>query len=306
MLCPVDKRLGSRRMPGNKLNTEEREQILKIACSAEFRDKTPWQIVPTLADRGIYIGSEASFYRILRQEKLLAHRQSSNPPRHERPKELVAIKPNQVWSWDITYLKSNVLGKFYYLYLAMDIYSRKIVAWDIAEQEKSEISSKMIRKACLSEGVQRHQLFIHSDNGGPMKGATMLATLRRLGVLPSFSRPRVSDDNAFSESLFKTMKYSSYYPRKPFSSVEEAKEWFRFFLDWYNNRHLHSGIKYVSPAVRHQMKDSVILMQRRAVYEEAKTKNPLRWVQKPRNWEPVPFVILNAACSENDSLQAVK
>lgn len=129
---------------------------MKIACSAEFRDKTPWQIVPTLADRGIYIASEASFYRILRQEKLLAHRLSSNPPRHERPKELLAIKPNQVWSWDITYLKSNILGKFYYLYLAIDIYSRKIVAWEIAEQENSSVSSRMIRKACLVEGIKRN------------------------------------------------------------------------------------------------------------------------------------------------------
>lgn len=137
-----------------------------------------------------------------------------------------------------------------------------------------------------------------------MKGATMLATLRRLGVLPSFSRPRVSDDNAFSESLFKTLKYSCHYPRKPFDSVDEAKEWFTFFLDWYNNNHLHSGIKYVNPAIRHQMRDSEILNSRKAVYERAKATYPSRWTRSTRNWVSVPYVILNAVNAEDQGNHA--
>lgn len=258
---------------------------------------TPKQIVPRLADKGIYIASESTFYKVLKSKQLLAHRSEVLPRRNSRPKELVAVAPNQVWSWDITYLKSNIMGQFFYLYLAIDIYSRKIVAWEIAERENSETSSKMIRKACLAEGVQRHQLFIHSDNGGPMKGATMLATLQKLGVLPSFSRPRVSDDNAFSESLFKTIKYNSRYPRKPFESVDEAKVWFRGFKDWYNETHLHSGINFVTPATRHAMLDGKVLEKRKKVYLAAKAAHPSRWRRGLRNWNPVPYVSLNAVRS---------
>lgn len=281
-------------MPSNKLKDEEHKKIIEISSDPEYRDLTPWQIVPRLADKGIYIASEATFYRVLKKTQLLAHRSEVLPRRNFRPKELVAVAPNQVWSWDITYLRSNILGQFFYLYLAIDIYSRKIVAWEIAEKENSEISSKMIRKACLAEGVQRDQLFIHSDNGGPMKGATMLATLQKLGIMPSFSRPRVSDDNAFSESLFKTIKYSSQYPRRPFASVDEAKLWFRSFKDWYNETHLHSGINFVTPAIRHAMLDGPVLAKRKKVYENARRAMPNRWHGQIRNWNPVPYVSLNA------------
>lgn len=219
----------------------EKEKILSVTCSAEFRDSSPKQIVPRLADRGEYIASETTFYRVLRESKMLAHRGPQKPPRYERPRELIATAPNQVWSWDITYLKTSVLGQFFYLYLVMDIYSRKIVGWRVEERESEQISTKLITKSCMQEAVEPGELYLHADNGGPMKASTMLGTLQKLGVLPSFSRPRVSDDNAYSESLFKTLKYRPFYPQKPFETLEDAKLWVQGFVDWYNNEHTVSA-----------------------------------------------------------------
>jgi putative transposase len=256
-------------------------------------DKTPWEIVPMLADRGIYIASESSFYKVLREQQLLAHRLNSNPPKHERPKELIAHAPNQVWSWDITYLKSPVLGMFYYLYMVVDIYSRKIIDWEIRDRESVETSSMLLARACQQEGVEKDQLFLHSDNGGPMKGATMLATLQKLGVVASFSRPKVSDDNPYSESLFRTLKYRPTYPTRAFKSIEDAVIWVEGFVQWYNYEHLHSGIRFVTPASRHALQDQAILERRALTYSEARRKNPARWIKKTRNWDPVLSVVLN-------------
>jgi putative transposase len=269
-----DLRRGPKTKPANRLTDPERQRVLDVVCSKEFWDKNPKQIVPKLADRGLYLASESTFYRLLRATQMLAHRDRARPPAHERPKELIAHAPNQVWSWDITYLRSRILGMFYYLYLVIDIYSRKVVAWELCDHESSEVAAEMITSACQAEGVQENQLFIHSDNGGPMKGATMLATLRRLGVLPSFSRPSVSDDNAYSEALFRTLKYRPWYPSKPFCSIEEAKDWVTEFVRWYNTEHLHSGIGFVTPECRHQGKDVLILEKRKRVYELARRQNP--------------------------------
>jgi len=175
----------------------------------------------------------------------------------------------------------------------MDIFSRKIVGFDIHESESMEFSSRLIDKICKKEKIKKDQLVLHSDNGGAMKGATMLATLQRLGVVPSFSRPKVSDDNPYSESLFKTLKCCPKYPNKPFSSLENAYKWVMEFVLWYNYKHLHSGIKFVTPASRHEMRDQIILENRKKVYEEAKNKNPNRWTGKTRNWSMVEKVYLN-------------
>lgn len=291
---PLDQRKGPINGPANQLSLEEKKKIIEISCSAEFRDKTPWEIVPTLADRGVFIASESSFYKILRQERMLSHRLNCSPPKHSRPKELIAHAPNQVWSWDITYLKSPVLGQFYYLYMVIDIYSRKIIDWEVKEYQSEDIAAQMMARACFTEGIEARQLFIHSDNGGPMKGATMLATLQKLGVVPSFSRPNVSDDNAYSESLFRTLKYRPSYPTRAFHSMEEAKTWVAVFVQWYNFEHLHSGIKFVTPASRHNLDDTRLLENRKKVYEKAKRKNPSRWIKKTRNWEPIISVKLNS------------
>lgn len=292
--CIEDKRRGPKTGPVNRLSLEEKQKILEVSCSAEFRDKTPWEIVPTLADRGIYIASEASFYRILRKERMLSHRLTSNPPKHVRPKELITHAPNQVWSWDITYLKSPVIGMFYYLYMVVDIYSRKIIDWELKEYQSEETSSQMIARACIIEGIEQKQLFLHSDNGGPMKGATMLATLQKLGVVPSFSRPNVSNDNAYSESLFRTLKYRPTYPTRAFKSLDDAKTWVASFVQWYNYEHLHSSIKFVTPASRHNLDDIKILEQRNKTYVKARKKNPSRWFNDTRNWDHICAVKLNS------------
>jgi putative transposase len=267
--------------------------VIQYATSKEFMDKTPWQIVPTLADRGMYIASEATFYRILKEEKMLAHRGKSKPRTNTPPAPLVAFKPNQVWSWDITYLKSSIKGNFYYLYMIMDIYSRKIVGWSIHESESMEYSAELFSETCLLEKILEHQLSLHADNGGPMKGATMLATLHHLKVASSFSRPSVSNDNPYSESLFKTLKYCPGYPSKPFESIAAAQVWVKKFVDWYNGVHLHSGIKFVTPNDRHTGKDKKMLRVRELVYKKAKKKQPNRWSKDIRNWDMINEVELN-------------
>ncbi len=190
-----DRRAGPRNAPANKLTDAERREVLEVVNSPEYRDRSPKQIVPSLADQGEYLASESTMYRILREEEQLTHRASSRAPTRHRPRELVATDPNQVWSWDITYLKSPILGVFFYLYLVVDIFSRKIVGAEVHAVEDSEHAAELIAQACAVEGIDPDQLALHSDNGSPMKGATLLATLQQLGVVPSFSRPRVSDDN---------------------------------------------------------------------------------------------------------------
>lgn len=290
---PDDKRRGPLTSPANKLTSEEVTEIIKISTSKEYVDLPPSQIVPSLADKGIYIASESSFYKILKENSLLNHRGKSNPRTRHRPAPLVAIGPNQIYSWDITYLKSSIAGRFYYLYMFMDIYSRKIVGFKVHKSESMEYSSSLVEEICFREKILRDQLVLHSDNGGAMKGATMLATLQKLGIVPSFSRPRVSDDNPYSESLFKTLKYCPQYPSKPFNSVEEASAWVNVFTEWYNYSHLHSGIKFVTPASRHDGKDKEILEKRKNVYAIAKSNNPNRWPGEIRNWNHVEKVYLN-------------
>jgi putative transposase len=289
-----DGRKGPNTKPSNSLTPEERAKVLAVANSLEFANLTPWQIVPRLADRGEYIASESSFYRILKAENCLSHRSRSQPRRHQKPEELMAMSPNQIWSWDITYLRAEIKGMFYYLYLPMDIFSRMIVHWEIHESESAELASQMITRACELQGIKRDQIKLHSDNGGPMKGATMLATLQWLGVAPSFSRPSVSDDNPYSEALFKTLKYCpSFPPDGRFASLEVAKEWVAKFVHWYNFVHLHSGINWVTPASRHENRDQAILQKRSAVYEAARAKNPNRWSKSSRDWSRPNIVELN-------------
>jgi len=267
--------------------------VLATANAPEFRDLSPKQIVPRLADQGDYIASESTFYRVLRDEDQLTHRQPSRPATSRRPREHVATGPCQVWSWDITYLKSPILGQFFYLYLILDVWSRKIVAATVYARESNEHAATLFRQACRRLGLDPTGLVLHSDNGGPMKGATMLAMLQKLGVVPSFSRPRVSDDNPYSEALFRTLKYRPGFPSQPFVSEENAQRWVDGFVLWYNTEHLHSAIRFVTPDDRHFGREAAILAQRRRVYAQARQRTPERWAQNTRNWEPVAAVYLN-------------
>ena len=300
-----DGRHGPRGAPANRLSEEEQQQIVALATSRELREMAPCQIVPILAEQGIYVASESSFYRVLRERKLLSHRERSRPRQNSRPAQHISTGPNQVWSWDITYLRSALRGQYYYLYLVVDVWSRKIVAWEVSLQESSELAAAMIAQATRENGVERDQLVIHSDNGGPMKGATLLATLQALGIVPSFSRPRVYDDNPYSEALFRTLKYRPEYPSLPFGSLQEAREWVAGFVRWYNGEHRHSAIRFVTPQERHAGIESQVLLKRKEVYEEAKRRNPMRWSGRTRNWSPVVEVILNPVRRRENEEQKV-
>ena len=288
-----DRRKGPWKAPANKLSENERQQVLDISNSAPLRDLSPKQIVPKLADQGVYLASESTFYRVLKEHKMLTHRQASRPAVSHRPKQHVATGPCQVWSWDITYLKSSVKGLFFYLYMVVDVWSRKVIAAQVFAEESMDHSAMLLAHACMIHGVQPEELVLHSDNGGPMKGATMLATLHKLGVIPSFSRPSVSNDNPYSESLFRTMKYRPEYPSKPFENLKQAQSWVDGFVFWYNTQHLHSSIRYVTPDDRHYGREQYILANRRKVYKKARDRNPNRWSKQIRNWTPVHQVWLN-------------
>jgi len=281
------------RVPANRLSDGEREEILTVVNQSEFAHLPPSQIVPALADQGRYIASESSFYRVLREADQLKPRGKSRPPSHQRPQPLEATAPNQLWSWDITYLATTVKGCFFYLYLIVDIFSRKIVGWEVSDRECAEHAATVFHKAHLREGIQAKDLVLHSDNGAPMKGATMLATLQRLGVVPSFSRPSVSNDNPYSEALFKTLKYRPAFPTKPFETPEQAREWVHGFVHWYNEEHRHSALKFVTPGQRHRCEDEAILHQRCELYTAARNTNPARWSGATRNWDRISSVLLN-------------
>lgn len=288
-----DERRGPKTAPGNKLSPVERSRILELVNSARFRDVSPNQIVPLLADEGRYLGSESTLYRIMREEELLAHRGRAKAPERRGPNAHTARGANQVWSWDITYLKSPVRGLFYYLYLIMDVWSRRIVGWDVQVVESAELAAELFRATCRVMGIDPNGIVLHADNGGPMKGSTMVTTLERLGVLASYSRPGVSDDNPFSESLFRTMKYRPEYPDGPFADVDAARRWVEGFVRWYNTEHLHSAIRFVTPEDRHSGRESAILARRRRVYAKARAAHPERWTRGTRNWDQVVEVRLN-------------
>jgi len=199
-----------------------------------------------------------------------------------------------------TYLRGPVRGAFFYFYVVMDVWSRKIVAWTVRAHESAEHAQAMIAGACKREGVRRDQLVIHSDNGAPMKAATLLAFLQGIGVVPSFSRPSVSNDNPYSESLFRTTKYRPEFPRKPFASLEQACRWATWFVNWYNTEHRHSAIKFVTPQQRHDGEDVELLARRTALYEAAKARNPNRWTGDTRDWGRPEEVVLNPAADTCD------
>ena len=280
--------------PNNRLSELERDQLLAVANSEEFASLPPSQIVPRLADRGLYLASESTFYRVLKAQKQLGHRGAERPAQaRHKPRALAASAPGQLYSWDITYLPTPVKGIYFYLYLFMDIFSRKIVGWQIYDVESSERAGEVVRDICQRENIAPEQVVLHSDNGSPMKGATMLATLQALGVMPSFSRPSVSNDNPFSESLFKTLKYRPAYPRSAFESLLAARQWVGSFVHWYNHEHRHSAIRFVTPAQRHAGLDAAMLRKRAEVYQAARTAHPERWSGDARNWNPVSIVHLN-------------
>ena len=280
--------------PSNKLSEQERQDILDICNKPEYASLPPSQIVPALLDKGIYLGSEATYYRVLRAYGQLYHRGRNQAPKKTgKPTSHAANGPNEVWSWDITYLASVVRGQFYYLYLFEDIYSRKIVGYEVHEQECGERAAELVQRCMLREQCFNQPLVLHSDNGAPMKAQTMKAKLEELGVQSSYSRPRVSNDNPYSEALFRTLKYRPEWPSSGFASLTEARDWVQRFVDWYNDEHKHSKLNFVTPGQRHAGLDEDILSKRKLILEAARAEKPNRWSGEVRCCKPIGVVMLN-------------
>lgn len=287
----TDGRCVPRRRPKNSLSSIEEAKVMALLSET---GSSPKQLVPQLADEGIYVASESTMYRLLQRRGLEAA--PRNPARTTTTRAAMvheATRPNMVWSWDITYLPTVVRGRFLYLYLVMDVWSRRITGWEVHESESAEHAARLIERICTEAGIDPKGLVLHSDNGSPMRGNTMLSTLQWLGIVPSFSRPHVCNDNPYSEALFRTLKHTPAYPRLPFASIEAAREWVTRFVAWYNGVHRHSAIRYVTPDDRHFGRERKLLEQRHRVYERARRRHPERWTRTTRDWTPVGTVVLN-------------
>lgn len=302
-VCADARPQAQRPAPLNKLSDAERDAIVAACNTPEHASLPPSQIVPRLADAGQYLASESTFYRVLRDAQQLHRRGRARAPSKAAKPRHQATAPNRVWSWDITWCAGPVRGLFYYLYLILDIYSRKIVGWEVHDAESSELAADVVRKAVLREGLIDQPLILHADNGSPQKGATLAATLDALGVAASYSRPRVSDDNPFSEAIFRTFKYRPDFPAGGFASIDAARHWVAEFADWYNHHHRHSAIRFVTPHERHTGTERTVLANRHAVYEAAKAANPNRWSGGTRNWNPVGDVWINQPVEHEMPLQ---
>jgi putative transposase len=282
--------------PAHALTQAERARLLAVANESRFAQVPPARIVPMLADEGVYLASESTFSRVLRAHAQMAHRGRAKMPKATRaPTTHIATEPRQVWCWDMTYLPAKVMGRWFYLYLILDLYSRKTVGWEVHETDNADHAAHLVRRTALAEGIAAmvSKPVLHGDNGSTLKATTVLAMLHWLGVKPSYSRPRVSDDNAYAESLFRIAKYRPEFPAKGFATLEEARAWAAGFVHWYNFDHRHSGIRYVSPAQRHAGSDQTILAARHEVYLRARELNPARWSGATRNWSPIGAVTLN-------------
>jgi len=295
-----------RPVAAHALSQAERAQIVSVANEPRFADLPPARIVPTLADEGLYIASESSFQRVLRAHGQTRHRGRARAPRKSRPPTThVATAPRQLWCWDMTFLPAQVAGRWFFLYLILDVYSRKIVGFEVHEDDHSDHAARLVQRTALAEGIHAmphdERPVLHGDNGATLKATTVLAMLWWLGVKPSYSRPRVSDDNAYAEALFRTAKYRPQFPTAGFADLGAAREWAREFVHWYNHDHRHSGIRYVSPAQRHAGDDKAILAARHQVYLQARERNPARWSSHTRDWSHITSVTLNP---ERDSIVA--
>ena len=291
--------------PAHALSEAERARIVELANQPRFASTPPARLVPALADEGVYVTSEASFHSVLRDHGQIRHRGRARPPRTTGPPSThVATAPGQVWCWDVTFLRAQVQGRWFYLFFVLDLWSRKIVGHKLHETEQAEHVAHLVRCTALAEGIHAriHRPVLHGDNGPSMKGTTVLAMLYWLGIVPSHSRPRVSDDNAYAEALFRTAKYPPDFPAAGSVALAEARQWAASSMHWYNHDHRHSGIRYVTPAQRHAAEDQPILAARHALYQPARAANPRRWSGPIRNWTPIGAITLNP---ERDSIVAL-
>ena len=260
-----------------RLSDEERRIILEKLCSSKFADKSVNQVWATLIDDGIYHCSIRTMYRILKDNKAVRERRNQlRHPEYKKP-ELLATGPNQLWSWDITKLRGPAKWSYYHLYVIMDVFSRKVVGWMVANRESATLANELIRMTCKREGVQRDQLTLHADRGTSMRSKAVAFLLSDLGVTKTHSRPHVSNDNPYSEAQFKTLKYHPTFP-KQFGCLQDARVFLHGFFKWYNGEHCHSGIGLVTPNQRHTGEDKMIVKKRNEILAEFYNQHQERFV----------------------------
>jgi len=271
-----------RALPG-----EERKEVLGLLNSEQFVDKSPHEVYARLLDDGMYKCSVRTMYRILSENNEVRERRQIVQRSHYKKPELVSTSPNQVWSWDITKLLGPEKWVYFYLYVLMDIFSRYVVGWLIADKESASLAKELISESCEKQKIEPHQLTIHSDRGGPMKAQSVAQLYASLGVLPSLSRPSVSNDNPFSESQFKTAKYHCSYPGR-FGSLVDSLTWARGFFPWYNDEHYHSGLRYFTPKQVHYGLANAALAIRSKALVAAFQAHPERFVKGTPTHKGVP------------------
>jgi len=261
-----------------KLSSDEEGQVLSYLTSERFLDRSVPEVYATLLDEGVYLCSVRTIYRILKKHQAVRERRNQRRhPEYQKP-ELLATGSNQVWSWDITKLKGWRKWSYYHLYVIMDIYSRYVVGWLVAERESAALAERLIRESCERQGIGREQLTIHADRGPSMRSRTVAQLMADLGVTKSHSRPHVCDDNPYSEAHFKTLKYHSSFPGR-FGSLEDARSFLRYFFHWYNDEHRHSGVAMMRPRDVHMGKADEILRKRQETMNRAYASHPERFVK---------------------------
>jgi putative transposase len=283
------------------LNDGERRNVLDLLNSPQFVDQAPAQVYAALLDQGVYHCSSRTMYRILHDNQEVRERRDQlQHPQYHKP-ELIASGPCQVWSWDITLLPGPGKGSRYHLYVILDIFSRYTVGWLLAHRECSQLASRLIRETCDKQDVQSDQLTIHSDRGPAMKSQTVAQLLAALGVVKSHSRPRISNDNPFSESQFKTFKYQPDFPDR-FASYDEALAYCTEFFSWYNEHHYHSGLNLLTPASVHYGYDATVVANRRQTLEAAYAAHPERFVRRLPTQKATPqYVWINPPTSADQT-----
>lgn len=283
-----------RPMPSGRFSDKERQCLVDTCNHPEFASLPPSQIVPALADQGRYIGSESTIHRELKRVGQLAARGRAKVRQKRKPPTThLANAINQVWMIDVTWLPSRIKGQFYYLYMVEDLFSRYGVHWEVFDEENSEHTCQIIEQSVWREKCPLHPPILHRDNGSVLKSQTVMQKLHDMDVGSSHSRLRVSNDNAFIESLFRTLKYSPRWPSEGFENLDAARRWANDFMSWYNHEHKHSALKFVTPAQRHRGEDIELLAKRDELYKQDKAANPGRWSGSTRNWSHQPVMALN-------------
>ena len=287
---PAPERQQPRPTPARALCGDEREHVLDVLASPRFVDRSPGEVVATLLDEGQYLCSERTMYRVLAASQSVRERRNQREhPSYTKP-ELVATGPNQTWSWDITKLLGSKKWTDFYLYVLLDIFSRYVVGWMVADRENSTLAGRLIEESCLKQGVQPQVLTLHSDRGAPMTSKCTAQLLAELGITRSPSRPQVCDDNPFSEAQFKTLKYHPGFPGR-FRGIEHATTYCRSFFPWYNTEHRHGGICLLTPHDVHHGRAHTMIEQRRRILEDAWITHPERFVRGRPKPSPLPEAV---------------